>query len=741
MTKLSQMNRRGFLAASGSLTLAFALPLMPAFAADPVELPADLKNNPMLDMWIRINANGTVNLNIGKVELGQGVLTAYAQVTADHLDVGMDRLIVTAGDTAETPDQGTTAGSGSMPAAYSAMRLVAAEVREIMLGLAAEKLGVATDSLTVDDGTITTADGRSATYWNLVDGKVLHREATGKAYLKAPDELKIVGTSVPRIDIPSIMNGEAIFLQDQRPEGMVFGQVVRPPTYKARLISLDTAAVEAMQGVIAVVRRNSFIGVVALSKDQALQAATALSRVASWEVEKDLPGSANMKEWLRTQEAVIEKKKEQVRASGPAPSKVVAQEYYRPYQMHGSMGTSAAIATLESDGVTKVMTHSQSVGPTAKAIAKLLGVEEGKVRLQHVQAAGCYGHNMADDAAADAALLAQAVPGKPVFLQYTREDEHLWEPYGSAMLVTVTAGVDGAGDVLDWELDVYSTPHGARPGGNPSNLVSAKYWDPAFDVDTIPKKSGGGPNYNTARNAIADYDFPTQIVTDRYIRQAPVRVSSTRGLGAYGNIFAIESFMDELAHSAGVDPVEYRLRHMKEPRARECIETAAARFGWSGFKKERNRGRGFAFARYKNYAAMSALALEVEVNPRNGRIRVLRANTASDAGQVVNPDGLINQIEGGLIQMLSWTLKEEVRFDDTAIQSSDWASYPFLTFTEVPTIDSVVINRPGESYLGAGEALTGQAAAAVANAVFDATGVRMRDLPFTPPRVQAALKA
>lgn len=744
MNKIMNMNRRGFLKTTGSLTVAFALPVAlgadDAFAQE-VKLHGDVKKSPMLDHWIRVNADGTVNLNMGKVELGQGVKTAYAQVAADHLDVAIDRLIITAGDTFVTPDQGTTAGSGSMPAAHGALRVVASEVRGILVDLAAQKLGVSADALTVDDGKISTTDGRSVNYWDLVDGQTLHREATGKATLKSHEDYKLVGKPIPRLDIPGIMNGTPTFLQDQRPEGMVFGQVVRPPTYKARLVSLDTAAAEAMPGVLKVMVKNSFVAVIAERPDQVLAAAAALRSAAAWEVEKVLPGSDNMKEWLRTQDAVVEKKLDKPREGGAAPAKVIRQEYYRPYQMHGSMGTSAAIATLGGDGVMTVMTHSQSVFPTAKAIAGMLGMDEAKVRLQHVQAAGCYGHNMADDAAADAAILAQALPGRPIFLQYTREDEHRWEPYGSAMLINIEAGLDSDGNILDWDFHVRSTPHGARPGGNPANLLSARYLDPQFDVVTIPKKSGGGPNYNTARNAIADYAFPGQVVTDHFIRQDLIRVSSTRGLGAYANIFATESFMDELAHDAGVDPVEYRLRHMTDQRARDCIVAASERFGWSSFDKGNNRGRGFAYARYKNYAAMSAVAAEVEVNKRNGRIRVIRVVTASDAGEIVNPDGLTNQIEGGLMQMLSWTLKEEVRFDDTAILSLDWASYPYLSFAEAPQVENILINRPGETYLGAGETLVGQAAAAVANAVFDATGVRMRDLPFTPPRVQNAMRS
>ena len=344
---------------------------------------------------------------------------------------------------------------------------------------------------------------------------------------------------------------------------------------------------------------------------------------------------------------------------------------------------------------------------------------------------------MADDAAADAALLARAVPGKPVKLQYTRAQEHQWEPYGSAMVIKAKAGVDANGDVLDWNVDIWSTPHGTRPSGKAGNLLSGRYVDPPFE-QPVPK-DGGPPNYAAARNGIAPYEFPGHRVATHFVTEMPLRVSSTRGLGAYANVVAIKSFMDELAHAAGADPLEYRLRYLKDPRARDVLMAAAEKFGWDGYEKKPNQGRGIAYARYKNYAALTAVAVEVEVTPRNGRIRVLRAVAANDSGQMVSPDGISNQIEGGVIQSLSWTLKEEVKFDKTAVLSRDWASYPIITFSEVPPVDVVLINRPGEPYLGTGESAQGPAGAALANAVFDATGVRLRQVPFTPDRVKAEL--
>jgi CO/xanthine dehydrogenase Mo-binding subunit len=391
--------------------------------------------------------------------------------------------------------------------------------------------------------------------------------------------------------------------------------------------------------------------------------------------------------------------------------------------------------------VVTIQTHSQSVFETAEAIAGMLDISPAKVRCQHVPGSGCYGHNLADDAAADAALLAVQVQGKPVRLQYTRPQEHRWEPYGSAMVVKTEVGVDQSGGVLSWNLDVWSTPHGTRPDGQPGNLLSARYLETPFEMP-IPE-NGGPPNYAADRNAIAYYDFPAQRVVTHFITEMPLRVSSTRSLGAYANVFAVESTMDDLAFAAGVDPVEYRLRHLKDERARAVLTAAAHKFGWDHWQRSEGRGRGIGFARYKNFAALTAVAIEVEVNRENGRIRLVRVAAANDSGQIISPDGIENQIEGGIIQSLSWTLKEEVKFDKTAVLSEDWKpySYPILIFEEVPPIEIVLINRPGEPFLGTGEAAQGPTAAALGNAVFDATGVRFSRIPFTPKRILAGLTA
>ena len=745
MTRLTSDSRRRFLKRSGFLALGFTIPLLDVHSqqtasADKPRLPGDLQVNRTLSAWIRIQSEDqSVLLMVGKVELGQGILTAVVQVCADELDVEMARVKVVSGDTALVPNEGTTAGSFSMPNCATAVRQAAAEVRAILLDLAQVRLGQPSSGLSVRDGLVQTVSGATISYWDLLVGESLQREATGRVKTKPIGEHRLVGRSVHRLDLTPKILGQAMFVQELRPKGMVFGHIVRPPTYGARLIAADTAAITRMPGVIKVLRDGSFLGVIAIREGQAQAAALALQQTCQWQVPRELPGTEGMPDWLlKTKPDRIIETKKQVRSTPGQVTRTVEASYYRPYHMHASIGTSAALATLGADGVLTVQTHSQSVFETGEAIAKMLGMPLARVRMQHVQGSGCYGHNMADDAAADAALLAVAVPGTPVRLQYTREQEHLWEPYGSAMLIKTRAGLDAQGNVLDWDLTIWSTPHGTRPGGQPGNLLSARYLEKPF---SIPKpQNGGAPNFAADRNGIALYDFPGHNVLTHFITEMPLRVSSTRGLGAYANVFAIESFMDELAHSVGADPVAYRLRFLKDERARDAIVRAAEKFGWSQWQKSPGRGRGIGFAKYKNIAGYCAVALEVEVNRQSGRIRVLRAVASADSGHIVNPDGVSNQIEGGLIQSLSWTLKEEVQMDDAQVLSQDWSSYPILTFSEVPPVEVVLIDRPGQPFLGTGEASQGPTGAALANAVFDATGVRFRRLPLTPDRVLQGLR-
>jgi nicotinate dehydrogenase subunit B len=735
------LKRRHFLQAAGYLSLAFGIPFEPAAqtASARTKLPGNLDSNRKLSAWLRINADQTVTLMVGKVELGQGILTAVSQICADELDVAFERIRVISGDTDLVPNEGVTAGSLSMPYCAPAVQQASAEVRALLLEMAGQKLQQTPDVLSVQDGVIRAPNGKQVSYWELLINQALEREATGQIKPKAVAQHRYIGQSVHRPDLQAKMTGQQIFLQEQHVPGILYGHVVMPPTYQARLQSVDLRRVQRMPGVVKVVRNGSFLGVIAQREDQADAAAKALGASAQWQIDKAMPGHDAIFDWLKNAkpQRVIEAKN-QIRSNNATVARTIKASYQRPYQMHASIGTSAAMATLQNDGVLVIQTHSQSVFETRTAIAKMLGMDPAKVRCQHMQGAGCYGHNMADDAAADAALLAVTVPGKTVRLQYTREQEHRREPYGSAMVIEPQATLDAQGNVLDWDMQIWSTPHGTRPGGEPGNLLSARYLEKPFAMPT--PTNAGPPNYAADRNGIALYDFPGHRVRTHFITEMPLRVSSLRGLGAYGNVFAIESFMDELAHEAKTDVIAYRLRFLKDERAREVLMRAAEKFGWDTWQPQPQRGRGIAFARYKNVASYCAVALEVEVNRSNGHIRVLRAVTAVDSGHIVNPDGVKNQIEGGLIQSLSWTLKEEVKFDDTQVLSSDWASYPILTFSEVPPVDVVLVNRPGAPFLGAGEASQGPTAAALANAVFNATGVRFRRIPLTPDRVKQHLQ-
>ncbi len=720
----------------GSLVLAFAMlggrgagaaPGGEAAGKKKGELPGDLAHNRSLDAWLRVSADGRVTLKTGKVELGQGVLTAFAQLCADELDVELARLDVLSGDTQLCPDQGATAGSMSMPEGGLAVRHASAEARALLLTMASEQLRVPAAGLDVRDGTITDrASGKSVTYWALVGGREFAHEVTGKVVPRTLTTRRHVGQSVARRDLPGKVKGEASFVHDLRPDGMVHGRVVRAPGHGAKLLAVDTSGVESMPGVIRVVRDGDFLGVVAAREWQAIKAEAALAAAARWGEPAPLPVDPHA--WLLgapSEDKVIERTE---RPAGSAPAaRSLGASYRKPYLMHGSIGPSCAVALWDTHTLT-VDTHSQTVFETCEAIAKMLGLAREQVHGRHAQGAGCYGHNGADDAAADAALLAHALPGRPVRVQWSRADEHTSEPYGPAMEVRVRADLDAQGDVLDWHLDLWSTSHGTRPGGDPGNLLAGRTRAAAAPM---PKpKNGGPPNYAADRNAIALYAFAGQTVTTHFVPAMPLRTSSTRGLGAYANVFAIESFMDELAHAASSDPINYRLRHLRDERARAVLSRAAERFGWSSFERRAGHGRGVAFARYKNLAAYCAIC--VEVSATDDSLRIVRAVLAADAGQVVNPDGLTNQLEGGLLQSLSWTLKEAVAHDERRILSRDWSTYPILTFTEVPPVEVVLIDRPDQPSLGAGEASQGPTAAALANALFDATGTRVRQLPLHP---------
>jgi nicotinate dehydrogenase subunit B len=729
-------NRRDFLKSVGGIAVAFSwsVPTVLAQQAARPALPGSLGTNRMLDGWIRINPAGTVTVFTGKCELGQGILTALAQIAAEELDVVYERVEMVSADTARTPNEGQTAGSLSVENSGTALRFACAEVRQILLQLAATKLGVDVANLSVSDGTVTGSG--SVTYWELAREVTLEREASAQAKPKPPAQHRIVGRSIPRRDIPAKVTGGAAFVQDLRLPGMVHGRVVRPPRYGATLESFDEAKVTATPGVIAVVRDGNFLGVVAQREEQAINARLALIASAKWSGGSELPDPAKLYEQLvslRSDDRVIGEKD----AAVPAGATAIEATYHRPYQAHAAIAPSCAVAE-HKDGKLTVWTHSQGVFPLRATIARALGMELTDIRCVHLEGAGCYGHNGADDVAFDAALLARAVDGRPVRLQWMRDDEFKWEPYGPAMTMKVKGAVAG-GRVVDWAYDVWSQSHNMRPG-DPDGINLLGSWYLAAAKRPGPARHAAQPNGAGDRNAITLYDFPRQRTTHHLIMDNPVRTSALRTLGAYANVFAIESFMDELAAAAGIDPVAFRLAHIKDERERAVIEAVARAADWKPSEKgDGQRGHGIGYARYKTVATHVAVIAEVEVDRTSGIVKVPRIWTAADAGQIINPDGLTNQIEGGAIQSTSWTLHEHVRFDRNGILSQDWMNYPILTMPDVPRVETVLIDRPNERALGAGEAAQGPTAAAIANAFAAATGRRIRDLPLTPARVKAAL--
>ena len=737
------LSRRSLLG-GGALVMAFSLAPRLVLAqseeakvANSGKLPGSLSDTPFLDAWIRIGADDGITVFTGKAELGQGIKTALIQVAAEQLDVDMGRIVLHTADTGQTPNEGYTAASHSMSDSGTAIMNAAAQVRAILVSRAAERFGVPAAQLKVTNGVVSGA-GQTISYGKLVGPDILHVQAQPQSPMKDPKTNTIIGKSVPRVDIPGKLTGAVAYVQDLRLPGMVHARVVRPPVYGAKLKSVDTSKAQAMPGIVQIVHDGDYLAVVAKGEFQAIQAMEMLQGDADWTGGIALPKKDDIYAVLKSlpsQDTVILDKGN---AAGDGGTRVDAA-YHRPYQMHGSIGPSCAVGHLDNGKLT-VWSHTQGVYPDRDAIAEMVGMAKENVRVIHMEGSGCYGHNGADDAAADAALIASKLPGTPVRVQWMREQEHRWEPYGSAMVVEASAALDASGGVTDWVYDVWSTPHSTRPG-SAGNLLAANLIAKPFQADVpvgIPQPAGGGD-----RNAVPAYNFPNARVTKHFIKDMPLRASAMRSLGAYMNVFSLESFMDKLALAAKIDPVEFRLKNLKDPRGSQVIQTAAEKFGWNDWqRKGPGHGRGFAYARYKNLAVYCAIALEIEVERDNGHIRILRAVAATDSGEAVNPDGIRNQTEGGIVQSASWTLYEEVDYSTEEILSRDWASYPIMRFPAVPgTIDVHIVDRPGEAFLGTGEGSQGPTAGAIANAFADATGKRIRDLPLSPQKVRRTLEA
>lgn len=744
--------RRRFLA-GGALFVGFTLLPHAAFAQTTTEagtfkasapnLPGSLKTTPLLDAWIKVDPVGKVTVCTGKAELGTGIRTAFLQLAAEQLDLAPHAITLITADTGATPNEGYTAGSHSMADSGTAIFNAAAQVRALLLQSAATQLNVDVASLSTRDGTIVCADGRHLSYGDAVRTADLHRPAQADMPLKPPGGFQVVGRPLPRVDIPAKLTGGVSYVQDLRLPGMLHARVVRPPAYGATLASVDIAQVEALPGVVKVIRDGSYLAVVADDEWRAIVAMRALSDAAQWHPGPPLPDPATIHATLMqspAQEIAVADR------SGPAapPVRTLHARYSKPYMTHGSIGPSCAVAQLEH-GTMTVWTHTQGVYPLRAGLAEMLSMPPERVRCIHVEGSGCYGHNGADDVAADAALIARALPGRPVRVQWMREQEHTWEPFGPAMTVEAAASLDASGTIVDWHYALWSNTHNNRID-NAGRLMPTWLLDKPFTPappKPIPMPEGGGD-----RNSIPLYRVPNLRVQHHFLPQMPIRVSAMRSLGAHMNVFAIESFIDELALAAHADPVAFRLKHLDDPRARDVIRLAAQRFGWqprvshSRGVQPGHRGVGFAFAQYKNLMAYFAIALELTLEPDTGNVQIERVVAAVDCGQIVNPDGVRNQIEGGILQTTSWTLYEQTTFDTQRITSFDWGTYPIMRFSSVPkSVDVHLIDRPGLPFLGVGEAAQGPAAAALANAIADAAGVRLRDLPLAGERLKAALNA
>ena len=686
-----------------------------------------------VDSWLAIETDGTVTVKSGKVELGTGVRTALAQIVAEELDVSLGRIRMRMGDTLLTPNEGYTAGSMTLQLGGAALRQAAATARLAMLEQASDQLDAALDELRVEDGLVIVAHhpDRTISYAQLQGGKPFRREIPENPPLKPPATYSVVGASALRVDLPAKFTGQPSYVQDVRLPGMLHGRVVFPPGPNVRLSRIDPKSIEGMPGIVSLVQRHNFVGFVAEREEQAMRAARQLR--VEWEAGPPLPPQASLYDLLRDlpAETTLLADEGSVDQAFDGAARQLRAVYLQPYQAHASIGPSCAVADVQPGSAT-VWSSTQGPYPLRGALAGLLQMPLESVRVVHVEGPGGYGQNGSDDAAAEACLLSQAV-GRPVRVQWSRAQEFAWEPKSAAMRMELRGALDAQGNVAGWTYDVWTPTHTDRPR-RVEHLLAAQW---ASGQPAPPVSFNGGE-----RNAVTRYVFANQRVTLRYVRQSPLRVSSFRALGGAGNTFANECFIDELAALAGADPLDFRLRHLADRRARDVLTAAAERAGWRWPSPPMPgpngtmRGRGIAWAQYKNSGAYVASVAEVAVDTASGALRVERIVVAHDCGLIVNPDGIKNQIEGNVVQSLSRALKEEVTYDSTGITSLDWQTYPILTFSEVPDIDIVLINRPDQPPLGAGEPATVTTAPAVANAVFNATGARLRQVPFTPERVR-----
>jgi len=726
------LSRREFLQATGALVVGLSVAgegiaqRLPA-AESTLGKTLDLDD---VDGFLAVGADGRVTIFCGKVDLGQGLRIAIPQMAAEELGIGVDRISMLEGDTALTPDQGPTAGSSGIMRGGVQIRQAAATAREALIGLAAARASrPASEFIAIEGEVRPRAGGPAHRFGELVGDKRFGLKVDPKAPLRSPDTYTVVGKPLARPDVPGKVAGRHVFVHDFKVDRMLHARVLRPPSVGAKLIEVDESSIADFKGV-RVVRIKDFVGVLAETEWTAISAARKLK--LSWSDERALIGNERVRAWMRAgpfeaDEFLVRKGDSRQALAGAA--KRIAAEYYWPQQSHGSIGPSCAVADVR-DGRATIWSASQATHRFRLTIARILGLPDAAVRVVYLDGSGCFGMNGHDDAAADAALLSRAV-GRPVRVQWMREDEHGWDPKGPPQLLSLEGALTDDGKIAAWRTEMWlpkataSLPNMPLLGPEAAGIAQT----PGITTGLISQN--GDPPYAVAH----------QEVQVHWIRTSPLRPSNLRAPGKIANCFAVESFTDELAAAAGRDPFEFRLAGLSDPRGLEVLRRAAALIGWKtrSAPAKTGAGQGIAYIHYKHNESYVAMAMEAEVDRATGAIRVRRVACAHDCGLVINPDALRAQVEGNILQTLSRTLHEEVIFDRSRVTSVDWSTYPILTFADVPQIMIDVVDRPREPPLGAGEAAATTVPAALANAIFDAIGIRLRTVPFTRQRVLAAL--
>jgi nicotinate dehydrogenase subunit B len=762
----NEISRRDFVKASGALVVCFSsAALVEPFAMGqgPFDTHKSHIDPEKLDSWLAVASDGRVTAYTGKCDFGQGMYTVQTQLVAEELCLSIDKVKLIQCDTSVTPDQGTTSGSQSTPTNFNTQNLAqaAATAREVLVGMAAQRLGVPVDRLTIENGVVKAKSGRHVSYGELVGGKHFNITVSSTAKRRSPSEWKVLGKPVPSMDRVALATGTFEFVHNVHVPGMVHGRVVRPPEAGATIAKVDEKSVQHVPGLIKVVVRNNFVGVVAEKQWQAAQAAKDLK--VTWKPGHGLPAQEDFYNYLRKQpsrDSMLVNSND-VDNKLKSASRVLEATYLHPYQAHGSIGSSCAVADVQALTAT-VWSATQSVYPTRHGVSALTGLPLDNVRVIFVRGSGCYGLNAADTVSYDAALLSQAVH-KPVRVQLTRHDEFISENYGAACVIEQQAGLDANGAIEAWDCQTWSASLGGRPGyEKPGNVITGML--AGFDPETITPRAAAEPNgdLRNGSNAVPSYmagcvngkcGGTGSIRSERVLAHAvnsPFFTGPLRSPLRLQNTFAHEGFMDEISAYVKADPVAYRLQHLKDTRVIDVVKAAAKAANWDARPSPKPAtartgtvtGRGIACVAYEGDNGYAALVAEVEVDQESGQVQAGRFVVALDCGPISNPDGLRNQIEGGVLQGMSRALGEEITWDDRKVTSIDWQSYTTLPLgIRVPVIESVLIDRPAAEATGAGETAITLAAAAIGNAIFDATGARIREVPFTPDRVKAALSS